>query len=478
MNAVVRALQQSRPDLDDAYQRDMDEAKRMAALLRRTFDLGAGDTDLYHAFGWRFWHLTAEGGAVGVVLPRQALTAPAYQKWRTTILANGAYADTTILLNTGGWVFDDAEPRYTIALCSIRKGRTHAGIVAIRGPYSSRLAYDNRSEAAEISTEEFRSWSKAAMFPLFPSDAALSTFRRLRNHPRLDRSDQDQFPDSASVPRWRVRAYRELDSAKDKHRFALDAGRRARTRGSGFWPVYAGRSFNLWEPDTGKYYASTDAEAITSHLQTKRQRGHQLRRSVFFEFGSDRIEDSSTLAFLQPRILFRDVTRATDTRTVRLALVPGELVAMEKAPSLVWPKGAARDEAYLLGILSSMVLDWYARRLVETKLSFTLLNGFPIPDCDTDADSVAARVVEIAGRLSAVDDRFAGWAAEVGGPVGSVRNEATKHDLICELDACVAHLYGLDESDLTVIYETFHEGADYSERCSTVVGHFRRWGRR
>lgn len=39
----------------------------------------------------------------------------------------------------------------------------------------------------------------------------------------------------------------------------------------------------------------------------------------------------------------------------------------------------------------------------------------------------------------------------------------------------MAHLYGLDESDLAVIYETFHEGADYSERHAAVLEHFRRW---
>ena len=124
-----------------------------------------------------------------------------------------------------------------------------------------------------------------------------------------------------------------------------------------------------------------------------------------------------------------------------------------------------------------MILDWYARRVVELHVKFNVLNSFPIPDCDPLSGVVAARVVEVAGRLAAVDDRFVGWAAEVGVPVGSVRDEATKQDLVCELDACVAHLYGLDESDLAVIYETFHEGADYSERHSAVVEHFRRWGR-
>ena len=122
-----------------------------------------------------------------------------------------------------------------------------------------------------------------------------------------------------------------------------------------------------------------------------------------------------------------------------------------------------------------MILDWYARRVVEISLTFHLLNNFPIPDADTDDDPVACRVVEVSARLAAVDERYAEWAAEVGVPVGSVTDEATKQDLICELDACVAHLYGLDEEDLAVVYETFHEGADYSERHRAVLAHFRRW---
>ena len=241
------------------------------------------------------------------------------------------------------------------------------------------------------------------------------------------------------------------------------------------WPVYSGRSFDLWNPDTGEYYASVDAESIITHLQDKRQRSSNHKRSVFSEFSPEVIDDPSTLACLRPRIMFRDVTRATDTRSVRAALVPGEVVSVHLAPSLLWPKGTPRDEAYLLGVLCSMIFDWYARRVVELHVTFAILDGCPVPDVDPATDAVAWRVVEIAGRLAAVDDRFGGWAAEVGVPVNSVRDEATKQDLICELDACVAHLYGLDENDLGVIYDTFHEGADYSPRHTSVLEHFRRW---
>ena len=240
------------------------------------------------------------------------------------------------------------------------------------------------------------------------------------------------------------------------------------------WPVYTGASFNLWEPDTGIYYASVNRLKITEHLQRKRIRQHQRSNSAFSEFAKEWIEDPYTLPCLKPRITFRDVTRSTDPRTVIVALVPGELVSVHKAPYLLLIQGVERDESFLLGVLSSMVLDWYARRFVELSLTFAIFRDLPIPTVDLDDNLVAQRVVEIAGRLTAVDDRFTEWAEAVGVPVGSVTDEDTKQDLICELDACVAYLYGLDESDLTVIYETFHEKTDYSDRHRAVLEHFRR----
>ena len=243
---------------------------------------------------------------------------------------------------------------------------------------------------------------------------------------------------------------------------------------NGYWLVYKGASFDLWHPDTGVYYASADSIKITEHLQEKRERGHRNERSPFSEFEEEWINDPLTLPCRRPRIAFRDIARSTDTRTVIAALVPGEVVLTNKAPYLLRPRGAARDEAFVLGILSSMILDWYARCVVELSLNFHILNNFPIPDADVDNDPVAIQVVKMAGRLAAVDERYAEWATEVGVQVGSVRDEATKQALICELDACVAHLYGLDESDLAVIYETFHEGTDYSERHAAVLDHFRR----
>ena len=49
---------------------------------------------------------------------------------------------------------------------------------------------------------------------------------------------------------------------------------------------------------------------------------------------------------------------------------------------------------------------------------------------------------------------------------------------IYELDAVVAHLYGLSRENLEVIFETFHDGWDYEERLERVLDYYSDWADR
>ncbi|MDE2722627.1 MAG: hypothetical protein OXI59_04550 [Gemmatimonadota bacterium] len=82
--------------------------------------------------------------------------------------------------------------------------------------------------------------------------------------------------------------------------------------------------------------------------------------------------------------------------------------------------------------------------------------------------------MQLAGRLACPDERFSTWADAVGVEYGSLAADE-KNDMIYELDAAVAHLYGLSEPQLVHIYETFHEGWDYQERLDGVLQHFHAW---
>jgi hypothetical protein len=175
-----------------------------------------------------------------------------------------------------------------------------------------------------------------------------------------------------------------------------------------------------------------------------------------------------------PRITFRDIARATDSRTMICAFLPPGTAAVHKAPLVVRRRGSAQAEAALLGIMSSIPFDWISRRWVELTMSFELLNAFPVPRPDL-ASAIGARLAEAAGRLAAIDDRYADWAAEVGVPFGSVKTQTQKNDLIAEIDAIVCLLYGLTEDQIEHVFATFHRGWNYEPRLDAVLKHYRSW---
>ncbi len=464
-------LRKERPDLVWALEQEVAEAKLLrGTLVRGPFPgMGTGDPDLYKAFTWRFWYLlAAPGGHMGVVLPRSVFAAKGSELFRLELLENGEFRDLTMLLNSRGWVFDEAEHRYTIALLSVARQRPRKPAVPLRGPYASYKAYqvgtgvvgelaDSTGSYSVVPVSEIREWSESAAFPLLPAEDSLEVFRQLRKSPRLD---------AVIDGSWRARPIAELHATGDKPRMTF-------TEGDGLWPVYKGETFDLWNPDTGTYYAWVDPAKICRHLQEKRTRQHRNRRSAFHEFDEQWVNDEATLPCRHPRIAFRDVTRATDTRTVRCALIPGQVCVNHKAPFLLFPSGGWGDVAVVLGVMSSLPLDWYARRFVETSLTFFVLNPFPIPRPPSDSP-LGTRLISLAGRLAAPDDRFAEWAERVGVDCGPLPDDE-KADMIRELDAVVAHLYGLNQRQLRHIFETFHEGWDYEEQLRATLRHFRDW---
>ena len=461
-------LREERPDLVAQHAKERKETERIRkALLGGAFPgMGTGDPDLYKAFCWRFWRLTAtDGGQTGVVLPRGALSGKGLGKFRQSIFDKSARVDVTMLLNRGGWVFEEAEHRYTIGLVCIKHGQTDEDSIFLQGPYSAENKYieGRSSKPAAFFKQDVLNWNDSASLPLLPTDKSLEVFAQIRKAPRLDLNETAQ---------WRARQYRELDATNDKKYMDLES----KECPDGYWPVYTGASFNLWAPDTHKYYAWADPVTVQDRLQKTRLSGSRKRNSPHFEFSPLHSKDKNTLPCFAPRIVYREVARATDKRTVIACLVPPEVFINHKGHYLLWPRGDEMDQAFLLGVLSSIPLDWYARRFVETTISYYISNPFPIPRPDRD-NVLWQRVVAVAGRLACPNDKFASWAEVVGIEPGPLEDDE-KEDMIFELDALVACLYGLDESQLVHIYKTFHVGWDYEERLNGVLRHFREWEKR
>lgn len=383
-------------------------------------------------------------------------------EFRQQAFAGGQFHDLTWLLNNQGWVFDDVHPQYTIVLAAFSKRPPASGqVLPFRGPFRSLQRFEEGVQRPSLKflVSEVGEWTDTWALPLLPNEDSGEVFVQMRKSPRLDVKIEGS---------WRARPVAELHATNDKGLMKF-----ADAQPEGYWPIFKGESFDIWEPDTGTYYAWGAPKKICKALQDKRLRSGQLERSAFHEFSAAWRKDPSTLPCFTPRIAFRDITRATDTRTVRAALLPGEVFLTNKAPYLVWPSGDERDHAYLLAILCSLPLDWYSRRFVEIGLNFFILNPFPIPR-PPRTSLLWKRVVALSGRLAAPDKRFAAWAKAVGVAHGKLHPDE-KAEMIHELDAVVAHLYGLDARQLRIVFETFHEGWDYEERLQATLKHFEVW---
>lgn len=472
----VRVLRESRPDLVA----ELERLQKEDDLLQKVLATGPfpgmeiGDADVYKAFCWRFWQLTSRNnGYIGVVLPRSALNAKGSTPFRLSVLNEGEFRDITFLQNNREWVFENVHPQYTIGLTTINRAQLPTPILSMRGPFASRerFIHGTAKPPLEFPVENVLEWNETASLPLLPTEKSGEVFAQLRKQISLGKN----IPDS-----WRFRPYRELDATNDKNlRDGTPLMHFIQRQPRGSLPIYKGESFDIWEPDRGpqNYYAWAFPEVMDERLQRKRLRGLRLEKSAYFELQHDAsMQQIETLPIRFPRIAFRNVTNRTNRRTVITCLIPPNVYITNAAPTFIRIRGDERDEAYLLGILCSIPLDWYARRFVEINLNFFILYGFPIPRPSRD-NPLWHRTLQLAGRLACADERFAEWAEAVGVEWGPIP-EPDKEQMVFELDAVVAHLYGLNEAQLTHIFETFHEGWDYQERLDEVLRYFREWENR
>ncbi len=464
----IKRLRKEHLNLDELYERELAETHQLReAIVSGDYPgIGSGDPDLYKAFCWRFWRLsTNDGGYLGVVLPRNVASGKGSTDFRKTLFSEAINVDVTTLTNRAEWIFDNIHQQYNIVLLNAKHGNPNNHSIALRGPFTSLedLYHNKSTKPSNFSFQDISEWNDTLSLPLLPTPDSVEVFAQLRKSPRLDLKIDGQ---------WRARPDAELHATNQKPLMDLESV----DCPDGYWPVYKGESFDLWNPDTGIYYAWADPEPVKDFLFLKRQKGGKNIRSAHHEIPVGVREDKTTLPCYYPRIAFRDVTNRMDRRTVTTCLIPPKTFITNAAPYFLFPHGDEKYQAFLLAVLSSFPLDWYARRFVNLHLNFFVINPFPIPRPSRE-NPLWKRTVEIAGRLACPDDRFAKWAEEVGVECGPL-NESEKEDLIHELDAVVAHLYELSEAQLIHIFETHREGYDYKDRVAGVLRHYKKWTQR
>jgi hypothetical protein len=431
--AAIGEMLASRPDLEQRLQFEQSRVE----LQRRYFSSGEykpmrGDPDLYKFFCQRYGTLLRPGGTLGVVLPRSAFSADGSQGFRNWLFTDTSCERIDFLVNRRLWMFD-THPQWTVALVAARNEPPESDLaLRLAGTASSLNEWDEQSQSRgiEVSTGAFGpGWT----VPLLRSQGEADLLAKIRVG--------DRFPLGGG--RWKCFPVAELHETNDRRLWE------AATKGD---PLWKGESFDQYDPHGAQARVCPRSNDVLKKIRKPRPgSGSLVAADVSVEQ-----RRAAVLAELNgPRIAFRDVTRATDSRTARAALTPPGTLLTNTAPYLAFVDGDDRTRAACLGVMNSLPFDWQARRFVETHLNFFILEGLVVPDL---ADEHFGRIAESAARLSCVDDRFQAFAESVGVECGPLTDE--EHEaLTVEIDARVAGSWKLTAKDLKTMFRDFTEDA-------------------
>ena len=165
---------------------------------------------------------------------------------------------------------------------------------------------------------------------------------------------------------------------------------------------------------------------------------------------------------------FRNITRATDERTVISDNVPWSGVG-NSAPVMNYENARAVASALVLANMNSLPLDWAARFSVGgINMNFFIVKQLPVlpPEAYLEESDPGPKYVELVVprvlELTYTAHDLEGFARDLGyhGPPFPW-DDRRRHHLQCELDAVFARMYRLERSDLEWILDALSPSSSF-----------------
>ncbi len=477
---LIAALPVTDPDLWQEWTSATRIAQGQSHFVRQSgrYPLcGKGDVNTYALFAEHNWTVLAPRGCAGFIVPSGIVTDNTTKEYFQALLDGSALASVHHFENES-LVFKGLDHRYRFVLFTIRESR-QADLV-----FYARRAVDLDD-----------GWRHFALTPadfttLNPNTRTCPTFRSQRDadinltmYRRAGVLWRENDPDGNP---WGLRFLSMFHMANDSGRFRTRAelaaagwrldGDRFERDGEVMLPLYEAKMVHQFDHRFGSYEGQSGAQANQGKLPELDHAAHadpgrvtQPRYWVPQDEVAARLDDKWDRRWL---LGWRDITRASDTRTVIACIL--STAAVNHTLPLVIPSADPQVVASLYANLSSIAFDYCARQKVGgTHLTYFIMRQLPVFGPGTYAapapwapsirirDWLLPRVLELtytAWNLKA----FAEDCADDGLPF--IWDADRRFQLRCEIDAAFFHLYGISRDDAGYILDTFPVIARSEER--------------
>jgi hypothetical protein len=443
----IEELKLERPELPERLHTLREQLSHLRSYLGPAggYTGTVGDPDVYKFFSQRYRELLRSNGRLGVVLPRSVFITKGSAAFRKWLFEEAAPTRIDFLVNNRLWMFD-THPQYTIALLAAERRSPSPGYeLEVAGVGRSVAEFAEQSAAPGLHLRR-TALGPALEVPLLRDQAEADLLAKLRS----------EGPFSYGGGEWRCFPVAEFHETKEAYLWENASDGR---------PLWKGESFDQFDPNGAEArMCPVTEEALRKARKARPGAGSLLAKDVPASVRVEALDRTRIAA----RVAFRDVSRATDSRTVRACLIPPDVFLVNSAPYLVFVEPNAKAEAACLALMNSLVFDWQARRFVETHLNYFVLEGLRVPNLD---DEAVATLATPAARLSCPDARFADFAAANGvEAVKLVDDERTR--LRAEIDAVVAQTWGLTADELELVFSDFTTDAVPLDYRDAVLDRF------
>ncbi|WP_227357298.1 Eco57I restriction-modification methylase domain-containing protein [Haladaptatus salinisoli] len=445
----------------------------------------ATENDLSALFLERVFQIARDDGYVSQVLPGAVFNGSSTKDLRLHLLDETEIESLVTFENKG--IFPEIDNRYNFGVLVFENKGTTSELKGIFQQHDVDVLQEFDERALSIPRRVLREYSpEAAIFPYVNSQQEVEILNRILQYPSISEQIDTE---------WYVEPYRELDRGNDVDRFVESEDR-------GDYPVLGGSNIYqfMYDPTfldnlEGPKFWSVDESSDPDLSAKRRIRGRnlpKLKRSLYEAFdgsgsqigfvndllekhrGEPLSEADVLLDCTEYRIVYRDIARATDERTLIASVLPRGVVCHDKAPQLrpyqispdksdlsesplhgVYERVYSDKELFVaVGLLNSLPFDFLMRTKIDSTVVFYKLKESQAPRL-TKGDEWFDYISTRAAQLNCYGEEFEDMRDRLGG-IEPVTEMSERREVQTELDAAAFHAYGLDREQTAFVLNDFH----------------------
>ncbi|MBP6802504.1 MAG: N-6 DNA methylase [Chloroflexi bacterium] len=415
------------PDIAAGWKAQVARIEASAAYYKQAPDFsrqGRGDTATHKLFTERGYDLLEANGRLAFVIPSGIYRDLGTKELREMLLTEGHIKFLYNFSNERSF-FPHVHHDFRFTLLGAQKGVIHNGFWATFR-FNPRVAVSPEEMPKFLNDQQnliFIHQESLAQFS--PNSLGVMEFETARDYQIAEKIFTFPHLGTEVEGNWNLDFAREFDMANDSRLF---------NQSNKGYKLYEGKMVHQFDP-----FFAEPRYWIEEHLGRNKLRGGKANN--WFE---------------KYRFSFREVSNATNERTCIAAILPPQTFAGHT----LWVGIAESNEIalYFVSLINSFCVDWISRFKVDKHVTLFVMQSLPIPRLNI-GNLYFDAIVPRAARLTCTTPAFADLWQEVMGTPWQESLAATdpgeRQRLRDELDAIVAHLYGLTRDEFAHILGTF-----------------------